>query len=70
MTLHEFDITFFYGVGSPQLLCNCGVVDRAAGSNKRGPSSISGRAVHLFVNSSQIMKFLLKTNDKRGGMKK
>ena len=53
-------------VGSPQLLHNRGLVDGAAGSNLRHPISIPGRAEHLFVNSSKIEKFLLKTNDGRG----
>ena len=42
-------------------------MDKAAGSNYRRPSSIRGRAEYLFVNSSKIVKFLLKTNDGRGG---
>ena len=37
------------------------------GSNRRGPSSIHGMAEHQFENSSQIVEFLLKTNDGRGG---
>ena len=42
-------------------------MDRAAGSNHRDSSSIPGRAEHVFVDSSKIMKFLLKTYDGRGG---
>ena len=38
----------------------------AAGSNRRDLSLIPGRAEHQSVNSSEIVKFLLKTNDGRG----
>ena len=34
-----------------------------AGSNRRYPSSILEKAEHQFVNSSEIVKLLLKTND-------
>ena len=44
-----------------------GLVVSAAGSNHKGPSSILGRTEHRSVNSSEIVKFLLKTNDGRGG---
>ena len=54
-------------VGSPHLPYNRSLADKAAGSNYRCPSSIRGRAEHLFVNSSKIVKFLWKTNDGRGG---
>ena len=63
MTLHEFNITFVI----LQLLYNHVLIDRAAGSNHRGPNSIPGRAEHLFVNSSKILKLLLKTNDGKDG---
>ena len=47
----------------------CGLVVSAAGSNHnhKGPSSVLGRTEHHSVNSSEIVKFLLKTNDGRGG---
>ena len=44
--------------------------DRAvstAGSNRSGPRSIPKRAKHRSANSFEIVTFLLKTNDGRGG---
>ena len=38
----------------------------AAASSCRGHSSVPGRAEHLPVNSSKIVKFLLMNNDWRG----
>ena len=35
-----------------------------AGFNCRGPSSFPGRAEHKSVNSSDIVNFLLKSNDR------
>ena len=58
---------FFNVAGSRLLPYNRGLVDRAAGSNHRDSRSIPGRAEHVFVDSSKIMKFLLKTYDRRGG---
>ena len=43
------------------------LVVSAAELNRRGPGSIPRRAEHQSVNSSEIVKFLLKTNDGRGG---
>ena len=45
----------------------CRLVASMAGSNRKGPSSIQGRAKHLHVTSSEIVKILLRTNDGRGG---
>ena len=60
VTLHEFDITY-------QLPYIHGLVVSAAASSCRGHSSVPGRAEHLPVNSSKIVKFLLMNNDWRGG---
>ena len=40
-------------------------MDNATALNRRRPSPIPGRVEHHSVNSSEIVKFLLKTNDGR-----
>ena len=54
-------------VGSPEISYVHGLLVSAAGSNSRGPTSIIGWVEHQSTNSSKLMKFLLKTNDGRGG---
>ena len=41
-------------------------MDSATALNRRRPNPIPGREEHRSVNSSGIVKFLLKTNDGRG----
>ena len=53
-------------VGSLQIPYILALVVSAAGSIRRDLTSIPGRAEHRVINSSEILKFLLKTNDGRG----
>ena len=53
-------------VGPRLIPCIRGLLDSAIALNRRRPSPIPRRAEHHFVNSSEIVKFLLKTNDGRG----
>ena len=54
-------------VGWPRLADNSGLVVRAAALYCRDPSLVPQKAEDLFVNSSEILKFLWKTNNERGG---
>ena len=51
--------------GSRLTPCICSLVDSPTALNRRRPSPISGRAGHHSINFSEIVKFLLKTNDGR-----
>ena len=53
-------------VGPRLIPCIRGLLDSAIALNRRRPSPIPRRAEHHSVNSSEIVKFLLKTNDGRG----
>ena len=54
-------------VAGPRLIpCIRSLVESTTVLNRRRPSLIPGKAEHHSVNSSEIMKFLLKTNDGRG----
>ena len=52
-------------VGSRLMPCIRGLVESATALNRRQPSPIPWRAEHHSLNSSKIVKFLLKTNDGR-----
>ena len=54
-------------VGSPQIPYIRDLVVSTAGSNRRDPSLIPGRAENRSVKTSEVVKCLLKTNDERGG---
>ena len=53
-------------IGWLQLLYIRGPVFSVAGFSDRSPSSILRKAERQSVSSSDIMNFLLKTNDRRG----
>ena len=53
-------------VGLPLIPCIPGLVDSATALNRRSLSPIPGKAEYHSVNSSKIVKFLLKINDGRG----